>query len=84
MKINIHYKEEWVYMECPFLKTCIFFQDKMNNMSATANVMKKRYCLGDNSQCARFMVAQRLGRDKVPTDLFPNQYDKAKKLTDSN
>jgi len=56
----------------------------MNNMPATANVMKKRYCLGDNSQCARFMVAQRLGRDKVPTDLFPNQYDKAKKLTDNN
>lgn len=56
----------------------------MNNMPATANVMKKRYSLGDNSQCARFMVAQTLGRNKVPTDLFPNQYDKTKKLTDNN
>jgi len=71
-------------MECPYLETCIFFQDKMNNMPATANVMKKRYCLGDNSQCARFMVAQALGRAKVPTDMFPNQYDKAKKLISNN
>lgn len=66
-------------MECPFLKTCIFFQGKMQNMPTTANIMKKRYCLEDNSKCARFMIANSPGRQKVPTDLLPNRQDRAEK-----
>lgn len=71
-------------MECPLLKTCNFFQDKMENMPATAGIMKKRYCLKGNSKCARFMVASTLGRGKVPADLFPNQHDKAENLINNN
>ncbi len=71
-------------MECPLLKTCVFFQDKMQNMPATANIMKKRYCLEDNSKCARFMIVNALGREKVPADLFPNQYDRAEELIKGN
>lgn len=67
-------------VDCPNLKTCIFFQDKMKDMPATANLMKNRYCLGDNSQCARFMVSNALGKENVPSDLFPNQYERAMKL----
>jgi len=71
-------------MEYPFLKTCIFFQDKMQNMLVTANIMKKRYCLEDNSKCARFIIANSLGRQKVPVDLFPNQCDRAEELIKGN
>ena len=39
--------------------------------------MKKKYCKEDNSRCARFMVFKKLGKPKVPTDLFPNQIEKA-------
>lgn len=53
-------------------------------MSATAHIMKKRYCLEDNSKCAGFMVVNALGRQKVPADLFPNQYDRAEELIKGN
>jgi len=52
----------------------------MKDMPATAELMKKRYCLGDNTECARFMVASRLGKEKVPIDLFPGQTDRAMEI----
>jgi len=67
-------------MECPSLRTCPFFNNKMKDMPATAELMKKRYCLGDNTECARFMVASRLGKEKVPIDLFPGQTDRAMEI----
>ena len=38
------------------------------------------YCQGDNLKCARYMVAKKLGKEKVPQDLYPNMVEKAKKL----
>jgi len=67
-------------VKCELLETCIFFQDKMERMPATANMMKKRYCLNDNLQCARYTVFKALGREKVPKDLFPNQIEKAQEI----
>jgi len=66
--------------ECEYLDTCIFFNDKMVNMPAISNVYKKKYCKGDHSVCARYMVLKALGREKVPADLFPNQVDHAEYL----
>src|SRR3546814_5956178 len=54
------------------LKGCIFFNDKMATMPSTAELMKNKYCRGDNSACARFKVFEKLGRESVPTSLFPN------------
>lgn len=64
--------------DCQCLPTCIFFNDRMADMPAMASSMKRRYCQGDNSQCARFMVFSALGKEKVPNDLFPNNVVKAK------
>lgn len=64
--------------ECVCVPTCPFFNDKMQNMPSIAGMMKKRYCLGDSSGCARFMVREKLGKDKVPSDLFPSQVERAK------
>ena len=66
--------------ECELLSSCPFFQDKMANMPATAEMLKGRYCRKDNSRCARFMVFKALGREKVPADLFPNQVEKAQEI----
>jgi len=43
-------------------------------------MMKKKYCKTDNSTCARWMVANKLGKPAVPKDLFPNQADRAAAL----
>lgn len=65
---------------CEMISKCIFFNDKMANMPSTANLMKKKYCQGDFTQCARYVVCKALGRERVPADLSPSQMDKARKL----
>jgi hypothetical protein len=66
--------------DCECLGGCIFFNDRMANMPALADVMKKKYCKGDFANCARFMVFKKFGKTAVPLDLFPNQADRAKAL----
>jgi hypothetical protein len=62
--------------DCPSLPRCPFFNDHMANRPATTEMMKKKYCLSDNSLCARWMVCSKKGKDAVPADLFPNQTDR--------
>lgn len=69
--------------QCECLPKCPFFNDKMKNMSSTADLMKQRYCLSNNSTCARFMIFKAVGREKVPANLFPNQIDKAKRIIEA-
>ena len=66
--------------ECPSLPTCPFFNEKMPIESALGKIYKRKYCLGDNSTCARWMVAQALGKQNVPGDLYPNMREEAEKL----
>jgi hypothetical protein len=66
--------------DCELLEKCIFYNDKMKDAPATAEMFKKKYCRSDNSECARYMVFQALGREKVPPALFPNLTDEAKKI----
>jgi hypothetical protein len=64
--------------DCVKLKGCPFFNDKMDNMPLLANMYKKNYCKGDFQSCARWIVSETVGKEKVPLDLFPNQADRAK------
>ncbi|QLA15534.1 hypothetical protein [Desulfolutivibrio sulfoxidireducens] len=66
--------------DCEMLSKCIFFNDRMANMPAMAEMMKKKYCRGDNAKCARYLVCTRLGREKVPADLSPAQIDRAEAM----
>lgn len=66
--------------ECQLIEKCVFFNDRMSGMPTTAESMKKRYCLGDNSMCARYMVFAALGRENVPPDLFPSNLEKGHQL----
>ncbi len=66
--------------ECPSLSACPFFNDKMANMPTKSIMIKKKYCLNDNTQCARYIVASRLGKEKVPLDLYPEELDRAEEI----
>ena len=66
--------------ECERLATCPFFNDKMANMPTTAENLKKRYCRGNFSDCARYIVMKKLGKEKVPADLFPHQVERAQEI----
>ncbi len=63
--------------DCEILEGCLFFNDKMTLDSGLGALYKRSYCLGDNTNCARYMVFKKLGRDKVPNWLPPNLTEKA-------
>ena len=65
---------------CEFLEGCLFFNDKMPGESGLGAMFKKTYCLGDNSNCARYIVAKQLGRKSVPVNLYPNMKERAENL----
>ncbi len=65
-------------MGCEFLEKCIFFNDKMINMPIMTNIYKKKYCHEDNNSCARYIIKK--SQKDVPSDLLPNQIDRAKEL----
>ena len=65
---------------CECLEKCDFFNDKMANMPSTANIIKRKYCEGDNLECARYVVYKVLGKEGVPSDMFPTQIERAKEL----
>ncbi len=66
--------------DCPNIRTCAFFNDKLTNRPATANLMKKSYCNGRYLECARYMVCSVLGSAKVPADLFPSMDSRAREI----
>lgn len=65
---------------CESLEKCPFFNDKMAKKNVLAYVYKQRFCKGDNADCARYVVMKRLGKGKVPLDLYPNEMAKARKI----
>ncbi len=68
---------------CRLLENCIFFKDKMVDMPSTAKSIKARYCWGGGSStCARYLVSEKLGTDKVPQDLLPSQMDRIEEIFD--
>ena len=60
--------------KCSITDECPFFNDQLSKMH-TAKVreeMKRKYCGGGNSTCARYIVAEALGLNEVPGNLFPD------------
>jgi len=65
---------------CEMVERCIFFNDRMRDYPFAADQMKQRYCLEDNTDCARHIVLDALGREHVPTDLFPHDVERAETI----
>ena len=65
---------------CECLNKCPFFNDKMANMPSMANLIKKKFCESDNTNCARYLVFNAKGKEAVPDDLFPTQIERVKDL----
>lgn len=68
---------------CSLLDRCIFFKDNMSDMPSTATILKAKYCSeGGSSSCARYLVFEKLGMEKVPQDLLPSQIDRMEEILD--
>ncbi|ADB58121.1 hypothetical protein [Archaeoglobus profundus] len=55
-------------VECPYLQNCPFFNRLQ--LSATAEMLKERYCKGNFENCARYKL--RKDGKPVPDNLWPN------------
>jgi hypothetical protein len=72
-------------MSCSSMENCPFFNDRLANMPSMAEIYKKKYCQGDNfSSCARYRVATTLGKEFVPTSLFPNMAGQADSIINAH
>jgi hypothetical protein len=70
--------------DCPSLIPCPFFNDRMQSIPAMAEIYKTRYCRGTFEKCARYKVSKALGREKVPSDLYPNQINRVDEILGEN
>jgi hypothetical protein len=66
--------------ECERVPGCIFFHDRMTDLPFAAEVLKQKFCLGSNIDCARHMIFDALGKEYVPTDLYPNDVSRAERI----
>jgi hypothetical protein len=66
--------------DCEKIQGCLFFNDKLADAPALADMMKQKYCKGDNSKCARYIVCIALGKENVPDNLFPSMLDRAEQI----
>ncbi len=64
--------------DCERLAKCPFFAGRMGNMPNVTEVLKRSYCLGDKTQCARYQVA--VAGIPVPADLFPQDTQRSRDI----
>lgn len=69
---------------CEKLPKCPFYQGKMDINTGLGKMYKEKYCEGDKTICARYIVATNLGPEFVTDKLYPNMADAAQKLLAEN
>ena len=63
---------------CEYRTSCGFFNKMVAGMPNTIDDLRDKYCNGDFSKCARFMISKTRGIDNVPDNLSPNSFDRQK------
>ena len=67
--------------KCENREACPFFTGEIDGgMPTVVCAAKQRYCHGDPTQCARYMVSRALGSARVPEELSPSRVDLAQAL----
>lgn len=65
---------------CEKLAKCPFYQGDMDINSGLGSIYKQKYCEGDKTNCARYMIATKLGPEYVTKNIYPNMRDLANKM----
>ena len=58
---------------CAFADDCAFFTADVGYSPELNRSMKIRFCLTDNTGCARLAAIELVGRESVPDDLLPTE-----------
>jgi hypothetical protein len=67
-------------MLCERYVACPFFIASSKTLSDGGARLKDVFCFGSNLKCARLMVSSRLGIERVPKDMRPDDYATAEKI----
>jgi hypothetical protein len=59
--------------ECELREQCPFYLGELVREQVETEELKDRYCRNNNLNCARYMIAQAMGIEHVPPDLYPDE-----------
>lgn len=59
--------------QCEFIEKCPFFLGKLAEKPGQIEELKENYCESNNLNCARYMIAQSVGKEHMPADLYPDE-----------
>jgi hypothetical protein len=59
--------------ECEFIEKCPFFSGKLADKPVEVEELKDKYCRNNNLTCARYMIANAVGKENMPPDLYPHE-----------
>lgn len=65
---------------CEKLSGCPMVNGARGNPADSCEKIKEKYCNGNYSECARYMIVREVGGDFVPPDLQPDQIEEAKEI----
>lgn len=65
---------------CPHIDVCALHRHTLADQPAVADIYSRLYCHGRSDVCARFVALGSLGRERVPSSLYPNQLERAARL----
>ncbi len=65
---------------CKYAATCPVFTAALGPLPHIGLRYRRTYCRGGWSDCARFAVAEAVGRAGVPVGLLPNEQEAARDL----
>jgi hypothetical protein len=62
-----------IMKKCTFTEDCPFFNDQLQKMHTAKERedLKRKFCGSGSTVCARFIIAEALGLQEVPENLFP-------------
>jgi len=69
---------------CEFIIKCPFFLGELAEKPVKIEELKMKYCEENNLNCARYMIAQAVGSESMPADLYPHEKDIAYKVIAEN
>jgi hypothetical protein len=66
--------------DCPLISKCAFFNDEMKEKPGMTKMYKSKYCRGDNTKCARWLISTTVGKEYVTLSIYPNMVKKADEI----
>lgn len=66
--------------ECEYRVECHFFIQEVGYSPEMQRMMREKYCLTDNTECARLAAMDHLDLDEIPDDLIPTDFEQLEQL----